>query len=204
VRRLFGGIVAAILLAGLGRAAPPEPKVEETLRQLGRASAEVESLRAEFVQEKHVTIVRDVLRSAGTFALDKRASRIVWNVTEPEPIRIVISKQGLFAGGKRVVGDEAGRFSPLPMLQGMTDLFSGVSPETARRFEVTLLDGDRLRLKPRARELAQWIQAIEIVLDAKTKTPRHIRLEEPGGDTTEISFRGVVLNPKLDDAAFAP
>ena len=31
-----------------------------------------------------------------------------------------------------------------------------------------------------------------------------VKLEEPGGDVTEIAFRDLVVNPPLDDAAFAP
>jgi len=202
--RRLGRILGALLFSGSAWAAQPDQNLHETLRELGRAADQVTAIRAAFVQEKHVAIVRDVLRSSGTFLLDKRSGRVAWQVTEPEPVRIVISKQGVFAGGKLVTGGDAARFSPLPMLQGMTDLFGGISEATARSFEVTLVGRDRLRLKPRSRELSAWMQAIEITVDAKTKTPRLVHLEEPGGDVTEISFRDVVVNPKLDDTAFAP
>jgi outer membrane lipoprotein-sorting protein len=192
------------VVAALALVAATDPKTEKLLAELGRASAEVRTLRAQFVQEKHVTIVRDVLRSSGTFLLDK-SGRIAWSVTEPDPVRVVIRKDGVFAGGKPVAGDGAAvSVSALPMVEGMSGIFAGLSPKTAEAFDVKPLGENRLRLEPRARELARWIAAIEITLDAKTKTPARVKLEEPGGDVTDIVCSDVVVNPKLDDAAFAP
>ena len=196
----------AIVLLPLAVSAATDQKTEALLVELGKASAQVKTLQAQFVQEKHVAIVRDVLRSSGTFTLDK-GGRIAWSVTEPEPLRVVIKKDGVFADGKRVVGgadNAAASASVLPMIEGMSGIFAGLSPKTAEAFDVERLADDKLRLKSRSPELARWIAAIEITLDPKQRTPTHIRLEEPGGDVTEITFRDVVLNPKLDDTAFAP
>jgi outer membrane lipoprotein-sorting protein len=197
--------VSGLLLAvSVAAAAGTDRKAETMLRELGKASDAVRTLRAEFVQEKHVTIVRDVLRSSGTFFLDK-SGRIAWVVRDPEPLRVVIRKDGVFAGGKPIApeGAAAGA-SPLPMIEGMSGVFAGLSPKTAEAFDVTSLGPDRLRLVPRSPELARWVSTIEITLDAKTKTPARVRLEEPGGDVTDIVFRDVVVNPPLDDATFAP
>jgi len=195
--------LAAVCASPLAVAAT-DAKTEALLRELGRASAEVRTLKAHFVQEKHVTIVRDVLRSSGTFLLDKNG-RIAWSVTDPEPIRVVIRKDGVFAGGKPIAGEGAtASVSALPMVEGMSGIFAGLSPKTAEAFDVTTLGENRLRLEPRTKELARWIAAIEITLDAKTKTPTRGKLEEQGGDVTEIVFSDVVVNPTPDDAAFAP
>jgi outer membrane lipoprotein-sorting protein len=202
--RAAAAIALALLAATAGRAQSTDAKTAALLRELGRASDAVHTLRARFVQEKHVAIVRDVLRSSGTFTLDK-GGRITWDVTEPEPVRVVIRQDGVFAGGKRLTGEgAAASVSPVPMLQGMSGVFAGLSPRTADAFEVTPLGGDRLRLRPRSADLARWVAAIEITLDPKTKTPARVRIEEPGGDSADIAFDDVVVNPPLDDAAFAP
>lgn len=205
-------LVRALFVPVICSAAATTPEVVERLRELGRASAAVTTLRAHFVQEKHVTIVRDLLRSSGTFLLDKRG-RIAWEVAEPDAVRVVIREDGVFAAGKRVGAEAQGRsgesatnakLSPLPMLEGLNGIFAGVSEETARDFEVTFRDRDRLRLVPRARSLSAWLSAIEITLGGEAQTPQRVRLEEPGGDVTEITFSDVTVNPPLDDAAFAP
>ena len=203
-------VALAVVLSSFAADAASDPKSDQKiaalLDELGRASDQVKTLRAEFVQKKHVAIVRDVLESSGTFLLDK-SGRIAWSVTAPEPVRVVIRKDGVYAGGKRVAGGADGAaasVSPLPMIEGMSGIFAGLSPKTAEAFEVTSLGEHRLRLKPRSAELARWIAAIEITLDPKQKTPSHVRIEEPGGDSTEITFRDVVVNPALDDTAFAP
>jgi outer membrane lipoprotein-sorting protein len=197
----------ALWLAGVGGASA-DARLDARLRELGKANAAVRTLRAQFVQQRHVAIVRDVLRSAGTFLLDKRG-RVAWIVTEPEPVRVVIRKDGVFADGKRVggapdSGETPAGFSPLPLLQGLNEVFAGISEQTTRDFSVRLLADDRLELKPRSPALASWLSAMEVTLDAKTSTPSRVRLEEPGGDSTEITFRDVTVNPALDDAAFAP
>jgi outer membrane lipoprotein-sorting protein len=205
-------LMPVLLLPVVCSATTAAPDVVARLRELGRASATVSTLRAHFAQEKHVTIVRDVLRSSGTFWLDKRG-RIAWQVVEPDPVRIVIRRDGVFVAGKRVGADSAERggesavnanLSPLPMLEGLNGIFAGVSEETARDFEVTFRDRDRLQLVPRSRSLSAWLSAIEITLGGEAQTPQRVRLEEPGGDVTEITFSDVTVNPPLDDAAFAP
>ena len=195
----------ASAVAAIARGQTAEPQVLEKLRALGRASAGVTTMRAHFDQEKHLSIVKDVLRSSGTFLLDKRG-RVAWDVTEPDPIRILITPDGVFAGGKRVAGGAGSpaTLSPPPTLEGLNGIFAGVSEETAKDFEVTFLASDRLRLTPRSPRLAEWVSHIEIRLGGEARIPTDVRLEEPGGDVTEIAFRDVVVNPPLDDAAFAP
>jgi outer membrane lipoprotein-sorting protein len=204
-RRLAALVISLASVATIARGQAGEPQVLEKLRELGRASAGVTTLRAHFEQQKHVSIVKDVLRSSGTFLLDKRG-RVAWDVTEPDPIRVIITRDGVFAAGKRVTGGAGApaTFSPLPMLEGLSGIFAGVSEETVKDFEVTFLASDRLRLTPRSSRLAEWVSRIEITLGGEARIPTDVRLEEPGGDVTEIAFREVVVNPPLDEAAFAP
>ncbi len=177
--------------------------VEDYLRDVGRIQAQVKTLRARFVQEKRLSIVRDVLRSSGVFLLD-RGGRVAWDVSEPERMRIVLSPDGVFADGRRVSPAGAPGGSPLPFLQRFTSLFAGLSETLSEDFEIALVEGDRLRLKPRAAALSSWVQAIELTLDPARKVPVHVRLEEPGGDVTDIDFSDLVVNPKLGDGAFLP
>src|SRR5262249_18211211 len=160
---------------GAGQTA--DPQVLERLRELGRASARVTTLRAHFEQEKRLSIVRDVLRSSGTFLLDKRG-RVAWDVAEPDPVRIVITRDGVYVGGKRVAGDAAGSptVSPLPMLEGLSGIFAGVSEATAKDFDVTFLTADRVALTPRAPRLAEWVSRIVITLGGEARIPVAVRL----------------------------
>ncbi len=204
-RRLAALVLALASVASTAAGQTADPHVLERLRSLGRASAGVTTMRAHFVQEKHLSIVKDVLRSSGIFLLDKRG-RAAWVVQEPDPMRILITRDGVFAAGKRVAGGAGApaTLSPGPMLEGINGIFAGVSEATAKDFEVTFLASDRLRLTPRSARLAEWVSRIEIRLGGEARVPTDVRLEEPGGDVTEIAFRDVVVNPPLDAAAFAP
>lgn len=204
---LRAALCALLVLASGAAAGEPEidPALRAMLRDLAAKSAPVKTIRARFAQTKRIAIVKDELRSSGMFLLDKQGA-IVWDVREPEAARIVISKTGIYANGKSVVGGDGAPagFSPLPMLESMNDIFAGVSENTTRSFEVTRLAADRLRLVPRSSAVKGWLEAMEIEIDPKRGTPTRIRLLEPGGDTTEVTLSAVELNPTLPQGAFAP
>ncbi len=204
----LGAVFCGILLvASIAAAAEPEidPALRTMLRDLAAKSAPVKTIRAHFEQRKRLAIVTDELRSSGTLLLDKQGA-IVWDVREPEAARIVLSKAGIYANGKSVVGGDGAPagFSPLPMLESMNDVFAGVSENTTRSFEITRLAADRLRLVPRSAAVKAWLEAMEIEVDPKRGTPTRVRLLEPGGDTTEVTLSAVELNPTLPQGAFAP
>ena len=209
-RHAAAALLVLILLLGSGRAArPADADVGAMLLELGRAGAKVATLQARFVQEKHVAIVRDVLRSAGTFLLDKKIG-VVWQVVEPGPARIVIRKDGVFVDGKRVGGagrvaaGEGADHSLLPILEGLNEIFAGISEQTTRDFEVARIGDERLRLTPRSAAIGAWLSALEITLDSETGTPAQVRIDEAGGDSTEMTFSELVVNPELGDEAFNP
>lgn len=192
----------AARLPGMGRVSVPAEGVEQRLRELGRAQAAIRTLRAHFVQEKRVAIVRGSLRSSGTFVLDKRGL-IAWDVKEPEPMRVRIGADGVFADGKRVGEAAPSGLSPAPILRSFTALFGGVSEGITRDFDAALAGRDRLRLVPRSPELAKWVRSIELRFDERG-VPVEVRFDEPGGDSTEIRFTDVVLNPKLEPSEVSP
>ncbi len=205
-RRLSALAFSLAFLASVGGGQTADPHVLERLRELGRASAGVTTLRAHFEQEKRLSIVRDVLRSSGTFLLDKRG-RVAWDVTEPD------------AGADRhhprrslCAAASASRAKPRALASSLRCRCSRGSPGSSpasrkprrKDFDVTFLAVDRVALTPRAPRLAEWVSRIVITLGGETRIPVAVRLEEPGGDVTEIAFRDLVVNPPLDDAAFAP
>jgi outer membrane lipoprotein-sorting protein len=188
------------LLAATVAAASP---AGDYLREVARAQKPVSALRARFVQEKRLTIVRDRLRSSGTFVL-ARDRGIVWQVESPERLRIVITREGVFAGGTRVDDRGPAGFSPAPVLEKFVDFFTGMSEDIEREFRVEKVGPDRLRLEPRGSEFARWLTALEIGFDAERKLPLQVRLEEPEGDVTEVTFESLEVNPRIEPSAFAP
>jgi hypothetical protein len=114
----------------------------------------------------------------------------------------------VFADGKRLDGRAPGggeaAVSPVPMLASLNGVFGGLSEQTTRDFAVSRIGREQLRLTPRSAALAHWLSALEVTLDPKTRTPAEIRIEEPGGDWTEITFSDLVVNPILGASAFAP
>lgn len=166
-------------------------------------AAEVSSVRARFVQEKRSVIVRDVLRSSGEFLLDRNRG-IVWAVEEPERLRIVMAPGGVWAGGRRVDEGLPADVSLLPMLETFGHLFSGGAKALEPDFVVTEKSPSELRLVPREERLRAWLDAIELRLDGERRLPIWVRIEEAGGDRSEIRFENLETNPELGEEAFRP
>jgi outer membrane lipoprotein-sorting protein len=195
--------VKAAIAFALAATAAAASTAGDYLREVARAQKPVSALRARFVQEKSLAIVRDRLRSSGTFVL-ARDRGMVWQVESPERLRIVITRDGVFAGGKRVDDRAPAGFSPAPVLEKFVDFFTGMSEAIEREFRVEKLGPDRLRLEPRGSDFAGWLRALEIRFDAERKLPLQVRLEEPEGDVTEVRFEDLEVNPRIDPSAFAP
>ena len=181
-----------LTLAGL-----TDPAARGVLREIAEAQRGVNALEARFVQEKHLDIVSDVLRSSGRLAVS-RGRGVVWEVEEPEKLRVVVLEDGVYVGGKRLHDAAAG-----PALAHVGGLFTGISEEMTADFDVGLEPSDGLRLVPRRPGLARIVRSIVLRFDER-KVPSAILLEEASGETSEIRLEDVVVNPTMPEGTFVP
>lgn len=187
----------------LGQAAPDWRQDWDSIR---RAAGQIEGLQAEFVQEKHLAILKAPLRSTGRFLFRKPLS-LRWEYTEPLASVLLMADTGV----KRFIRrDGAWLPDASEGLQAMQMVLEEIRLCLAGRYqdsqnfraELKLTPRPRVILKPRSRELAKVISAIELHLaQAPGQLARVVIVESPKA-RTELIFSRVRLNPKLDDALF--
>lgn len=206
-RRARSAAILALLLAIGGSiaalAAEPAGRAAAILDEARAAQGDYRTFRARFEQERQISLFEGTLRSSGVFLLDRSGS-VAWIVEQPEPLRVVLSREGIFADGRRVDRDAPAGVGPLRVARGFVDFFASSSAELSRDFEISAAAGDRVRLVPRREELRRWLAAVELELAGERRLPSAIVLEEAEGDRTTIRFREVEIDPALDADAFAP
>lgn len=171
----------------------PQSERDDLMRRLEASLGDIQSLRATFVQAKHLSIFQDVVRTTGTlyFAAPNRV-RIQMN----EPFESVLIADGravaqferidgtwqrIRSGGQQVILAVTGQIAS--WMQGDFEAQSDMYTITAET------DGDTvLILTPTDPDFAERIARIEITVAADLKTVTRIEIREPGGDYTALIF----------------
>jgi outer membrane lipoprotein-sorting protein len=161
----------------------------------------VERARADFVQEREVSLVAEVLHANGTLALAAPASFRL-DLRTPESMTLIA------AGGTMTVVDADGKTMPVPaeytglaaFARTLTDLLLGT--RAPHGFSEAWRDADTVVLTPSADSASPFTE-ITLHFAPQGPLPETIAMRERSGDRTTIRLEHVVLNPTLDPARFA-
>lgn len=183
----------------------PVSNSTELKEKIKISSASTNSLSSNFIQEKHLTMMKEVLVSKGNF-LFKKENNVRWQYTHPIDYTIFI-----FNNQFTILND--GKISSFDMASNK--MFSEIN-----RLIVTAINGDfienqqfsatyfenkqfyKVSLKPIQQEVANMLTAIEIYFDKNSMSVNHVRFIEPGDDFTLITFTDRKMNIEIADKNF--
>jgi outer membrane lipoprotein-sorting protein len=189
------GIIAAVMCLGWA----------DSWQGLKETAATVTSLKAGFVQEKHMKILARPLVSRGGFIFQAPDS-LRWEYTEPLKSVLVMHKgriRRFVNKDDRLVEDAtAGLQSMQVVLQQISQWLSGRFDENPD-FSATLASGPRIVMTPREKALTRLIERIEIELSEQPAVIESVTIFESADSFTRLVFQDVTINPRLDDTAFS-
>jgi outer membrane lipoprotein-sorting protein len=172
---------------------------------LQEAFRKIKSVKAEFLQKRHLQILKDPLLSEGRFFFDASGS-LRWEYVKP--LRTVMLQKGEaiqlyhFTEGKwkpeMTQAVEARRM----VLAEIQQWFQGRFAENkvfSHRYDPG--PPPRVALTPRE-GINRFIQRIEIVLSVKPGIIDRVEIEESGNSRTSIEFRNVEINPNFPPGIF--
>ena len=172
---------------------------------LRETAATVRSLKAGFVQEKHMPILARPLTSHGSF-LFKAPDSLRWEYTKPVKSVLVMHngqiKRFVLKDGRLVEDAAAGLQSMQVVVQQITQWLNGRFDENPA-FSATLEPGPRIVLTPKEKALARLIHRIEIKLAEQPGVLESVTIFESEDSFTRLIFQNVTLNPQLNDTAFS-
>ena len=165
----------------------------------------IQSVRAEFLQKRHLQILKDPLLSEGRFFFDASGS-LRWEYLRP--LQSVMLQKG---DAIQLYQFSEGRWKP-ELFQGVEarrmvlaeihNWFQGRFAET-KAFSHGYSPGPPARVVLTPREgIDKFIQRIEIVLSAKPGVIDRVEIEEPGSSRTSIEFRNVEINSSFPSGIF--
>jgi outer membrane lipoprotein-sorting protein len=183
-----------------------EVKNTESFKKLFVQSAlATESIKADFTQEKSLTMLSEKINSSGKFFFRKK-DRLSMEYIKPYPYLLILN------GGKIYVRDGE---KETKISAGSNPVFQQVNRILIDCVSGNLLDNPDfqyrifenagswlLEFKPMASNLKELYKNINIVLDKKDFTASSIGLYDATGDKTIIRFQNKQINAQIPDSQF--
>jgi outer membrane lipoprotein-sorting protein len=170
------------------------------------ASKQTQSIKADFVQEKELSMLSEKISSKGKFWF-KRNNRVRMEYTQPFQYLVVINNNNVFVkdGQKenRVSTKSNKVFQQINRL--MVDCVRGTALSNPD-FAVRVFDNANaylIELSPVAKAMKDYFKNINIVVSKKDYAVNKLEMYEQSGDNTIISFTNRELNAAVSDALFA-
>ena len=179
--------------------------LEQLKTKISEYSDKTNSIKSDFIQEKHLEILENPLISKGKF-LYKKQNNIRWEYIEPLKYIIVIHK------GKFTIKDET-KVSEY-------DIESNKMFKEINNMIITSMKGDIInnkdfnssffenktfylaKLKPNKKEIADFISSIEIYFDKTDFSVSKVIMVETEEDYTKITFKNKSINSAINDNLF--
>jgi outer membrane lipoprotein-sorting protein len=163
-------------------------------------SGKVSTIESDFIQEKNLSVLSEMIISSGHFCF-KKENNIRWEYVKPYPYLIIISNNRIF-----IKDDQNSRQYDIQsnkMFQEMNKFISGCIQgeilKNEKDYQVEYFEDEKnyfVKLVPNAMQMREMLNEVHIWFDRQDLTVARIMMMESGGDYTKIDF----LNKKLNAA----
>jgi len=176
----------------------------DTWEGIKKTASTVTSVRAEFVQEKHMKILARPLVSRGIFYFQAPNS-LRWEYRSPVQSILLMhdgrTKRYLKRNGAIIEDEGAHLQSMQVVLQDITQWLSGRFEENPA-FSASLEPDRKIVLRPKEKSLATMIQRIELILSDRPGIIAAVMIYEGENSYTRFEFKNAILNQPLQDSIF--
>lgn len=168
------------------------------------AASDITSIKTEFVQEKHLPILKKPLVSKGLLYF-KKPDSLRWEYISPVS-SVLLSHEGTLKryikSGDDYTEDMSANLQVMRViLDEISHWLSGKFFENPD-FETHLYPEERIELVAANKELARMIKRIELLPGEKPGVIKTVRIFESKDSYTVIRFKNLELNSNIDDSVF--
>ncbi|MDB5258269.1 MAG: outer rane lipoprotein carrier protein LolA [Chitinophagaceae bacterium] len=180
---------------------PEEAK--QIFDQIRQASNTID---ADFVQEKKVDILENVITSKGKF-LFKQKNSLRLEYTSPSYYLVVMAagKMLIKDGDKKTKIDGKGSKMFSQIQNVMAGVLGGQMTDN-KDFKYELYKGEtnyKVRLFPQTGAIKDLLKEVEFITNKTTLKALSMTMLERSGDVTVMKFKNVKMNTPIDDKVFA-
>ena len=174
--------------------------------QFGNAARQTQSVKADFVQEKTLSLLSEKITSKGKFWF-KKDNLVRMEYNQPFQYLVVINKNNVLVKD----GDKENKISAKSnklfqqINRMMVDCVQGTALSNPD-FKVAVFENAGswlVELSPIVKGMKDYFKNINIVLAKKDYSVNRLEMYEQSGDNTIISFTNKELNATIADALFA-
>ena len=172
--------------------------------QIKNAAGQVNTVRCDFIQEKHMKILANPLVSKGVLYY-KVPGSLRWEYMSPvrsvllthngKTKRFIMRKDGF-------VEDSSANLQAMGfVLKEITMWLNGRFDENPQ-FTATLKADHKILLLPKEKSFSMMIQKIELMLSDRPGIIKSVKIFENENSFTKLVFKKSILNGKIDDSLF--
>lgn len=185
----------------------PGTSIEGILGEIDARQQKIETLQADFRQEKSMALLAETEVATGTFLFSK-PNRVRWNYTAPRAVTMLISDGWMttyYPSLKKAERLEVRQFED--RIFRYLGAASGAVRELGRYFDLRLVDArDQphyvLELTPKTKTLARRVRSIEIWIDRESYLTTRVEYVEGNGDLTRYEFSNIRTNELIAESRF--
>ena len=172
--------------------------------QIKNAAGQVNTVRCDFIQEKHMKIFANPLVSKGVLYF-KVPGSLRWEYISP--IRSILlmhngkTKRFIMRKGGFIEDSSANLQAMGFVLKEITMWLNGRFDENPQ-FTATLEAGHKILLLPKEKSFSMMIQKIELILSDRPGIIKSVIIYESDNSFTKLVFKKSILNDKIDDSMF--
>lgn len=174
-------------------------------QQFTAASQKINTIKADFEQEKNLSMLSDKIISKGKFWF-KKDSKVRMEYTQPFQYLMILSNNNIYIKDGQKENTIAAKSNKLfqQVNNIVVDCVRGTAFSNAD-FKVNVFENKQaylVELTPVAKNLAAIFKHINMLVDKKDYSANNIEMNELSGDNTVIHFINKEINTNLSDALF--
>ena len=175
-------------------------------KQVAAVSGSIQSIRSEFIQEKHLAVLKNPALSSGDFYFEK-GGKVRWEYREPKSQSIIMNGEKFTMINDGVVAKTDARTSKAYKRINtiMADVLHG-NTFGDESFAYSFFEGksqNKVVMTPRNAQIAEHLHSIELIFNPSFKVDEMV-MREPGGDFTVYRFTKQRYDEKLENVIFEP
>lgn len=195
----------ALLSFGQYSGYQPVSDIAAFKKQFSAEAVKINSITSNFRQEKTLTALTETISSYGSFNF-KRANKVRLEYTKPFSYVMVMN-------GDRMLVKDDGHENTVNLKSNK--LFQQVNRIVVDCVQGTILDSKDftskvfenpkeylLEMTPTSKNLKGFFQTIILIVDKQDYSVQSIKMNEPSGDTTIITFTEKKVNAPVSDSVF--
>ena len=168
---------------------------------LVKASASINTIASDFIQEKNLSVLTEKIISKGRFAFRKE-NNIRWEYTEPYKYLIIISNNQMFMRdekNKKQLDIQSNPFFQ-EMNKFITGCIKGDILQNDNDYTKEYFENERsyyVKLVPKSEKVKQILNEVHLWFDRNDLSVTKLKMVESGNDYTQIIFTNKILNTEI-------